>query len=220
MPRSKTFNMDCMELMRCMPDKNFDLAIVDPPYGLQQAGACGKCGAGKLKNRAFHYGTFEHWDTPPNEEYFKELFRVSKNQIVWGGNYFSLPPCRCFIAWDKVQPWENFSQVEFAWTSFKVPAKLFRYDNRISGKIHPTQKPIALYAWLLDTFAKEGDKILDTHLGSGSSRIAAFAKGLDFIGCEINKKYYDLQEERFARECLNIINENGKQITQQSLFTL
>ena len=133
-------------------------------------------------------------------EYFKELFRVSKNQIICGGNYFNLPPCRCFVVWDKRQPWKNFSACEYLWTSFKAPAKLFSHLF-IQKRIHPTQKPVALYEYLIKTFAKQGDKILDTHLGSGSSRIAAYNLGFDFVGCEINKEFYDKQQERFINEC-------------------
>ena len=144
---------------------------------------------------------------------------MSKNQIIWGGNYFDLPPTRCFVCWDKVQPWENFSQVEFAWTSFDYPAKLFRFDNRTGDKIHPTQKPVELYAYLLKTFAKKGDRILDTHLGSGSSRIATYKLGFDFYGCEIDKDYLDSMEERFKRESLGEFKtKSGKIIKQLNLF--
>lgn len=188
------YNIDCMEGMRAAPSKCWDLAVVDPPYGLQKDSSNGR---GKLKNRAFNQGNIVRWDSAPTDEYFAELFRVSTNQIIFGGNYFRLPPCRGFIVWDKLQPWENFSRCEYAWTSFNVPSKLFAYDNRTGGKIHPTQKPIALYQWILSRFAKTGDRILDTHLGSGSSRIAAYEAGLDFTGYEIDKSYFDMQEERF-----------------------
>jgi len=191
------YNMDCMDYMRTLPDKAFDLAIVDPPYGLKQAGGQ-TVGKGKLKNRIFTNGKIDRWDVPPTEEYFSELFRVSKNQIIWGGNYFKLPPTRCVICWDKVQPWWNFSQWEMAWTSFPYPAKLFKFDNRTKDKIHPTQKPVALYKWLLEKFAGGGEKILDTHVGSGSSRIACEEMGFDFVGCEIDKDYFDAEEKRFA----------------------
>ena len=151
--------------MRSLPDKCFQLAIADPPYGIRDAG--GQTGGmGKLKNRIFTNGKIDRWDKAPSEEFFAELERVSVNRIIWGGNYFPLPPSRCFICWDKVQPWENFSQVEFAWTSFDGPAKLYRYDNRTGDKIHPVQKPIDLYAYLLQWFAKEGDRIFDPMMGS------------------------------------------------------
>lgn len=178
-------------------------------------------GSGKLKGRVMNQSSvkFENWDVAPSQEYFDELFRVSKNQIIWGGNYFPLPPTRCIICWDKVQPWENFSQIEIAWTSFDYPAKLFRWDNR-SGpkKIHATQKAVELYAWIFKTFAKPGDKILDTHLGSQSSRIAAYWAGLDFWGCEIDKDYFDAGCERFERECKGIQKINGHTIEELSLF--
>ena len=190
---SDVTNEDCMEGMGRYPDKYFDLAIVDPPYGLDKSSLNG---SGKLKNRVLNKINTD-WDIAPNEYYFKELFRVSKNQIIWGGNYFVLPPSRCIICWDKVQPWENFSQIELAWTSFDSPAQIYKYDNRTGNKIHPTQKPIALYKWLLSKYAKQGDKILDTHLGSGSSRIAAYEMGFDFTGFELDKDYYEAQEKRY-----------------------
>ena len=189
------YNMDCMEYMRTLPDKAFDLAVVDPPYGLSKDSSNG---SGKLANRIFNSGNISSWDMRPTKEYFHELMRISENQIIWGGNYFQLPPCRCFLVWDKKQPFPNFSRCEYAWTSFNKPAKIFEFDNRYSGKIHPTQKPIALYQWIFANYAKPGDKILDTHLGSGSSRIAAYELGLDFVGCEIDKEYFDKQEERYA----------------------
>jgi site-specific DNA-methyltransferase (adenine-specific) len=202
-------NEDCMEMMKRYPDKFFELAIVDPPYGIgfgkynrTNIDAAGKRHkANKYKNG--------NWDgTTPNTEYFKELMRVSKNQIIWGGNYFDLPPTRGFIFWYKNQPVPNFADGEFAWTSFDKVAKCFdyRYYGNLEGstsasdKIHPTQKPVALYKWLIANYAKEGDKILDTHLGSGSSRIAAYIMGFDFYGCEINKDYLGAQEKRFKEQ--------------------
>jgi len=195
---SNVFNIDCMEYMRTLPDKAFQLAIVDPPYGLERKSTQG---AGKLKKRVLNASDIsKRWDIAPTKEYFDELRRVSENQIIWGGNYFDLPPCRCFVCWDKCQPWPNFSQAEFAWTSFDKPAKMFRFDNRCK-KIHPTQKPIELYAFLLRTFAQEGDRILDTHMGSQSSRIAAYKLGFDYVGCEIDKEYFDQGCEWFRKEC-------------------
>ena len=146
------------------------------------------------------------WDFyPPSEDYFRELERVSKNRIIWGGNYFQLPPTRGILCWDKMQPWENFSQFELAWTSFDF-------------KIHPTQKPIALYHWVLKKFAKQGDKILDTHLGSGSSRIAAYKMGFDFYATEIDKDYFQAQEKRFKKECLGEIVTIKGVLVQKTLF--
>ena len=210
-PISKVLNTDCLIYMRTMPDKFFDLAIVDPPYQLKKSSVRG---SGKLKNRTMNTSDMS-WDVAPTKWYFEELFRVSKNQIIWGGNYFDLPPCRCFVAWDKMQPWQNFSQVEFAWTSFDKPAKLFRYSNRRWKKWHPTGKPIELYDYLLKTFAKQGDIILDTHLGGGTSRIAAYKAGFDFYGCEINKEFYDLAQEHFNIECQTLSFTNDVAQTQQ-----
>jgi site-specific DNA-methyltransferase (adenine-specific) len=212
---NKTYNIDCLEYMRSLDDKVFDLAIVDPPYGLPKSSTHGR---GKLKDRILNADSIHEWDIVPRKEYFDQLFRVSKNQIIWGGNYFDLPPTRCVVCWDKMQPWENFSQIELAWTSFDKPASLFRFDNRTKDKIHPTQKPVELYAWLMRKFASEGDRILDTHLGSGSSRIASYKLGFDFVGCEINQRYYEAQEERFRKECLGQITTSKGTYTQQSLF--
>lgn len=194
------YNMDCMEAMREMPDKAFDLAVVDPPYGI-----------GKKLLRGGHTGvvTFHEmyakneWDeNRPSKEYSSELFRVSKNQIIWGANYFldCLYPSRGIIAWDKnIGKPLNFSHWEMAWTSFDCIARKVTESSNTGDRIHPTQKPVNLYRWLYKTYAKPGDKILDTHLGSGSSRIAAYDAGLDFVGYEIDKEYFDKQEERFAR---------------------
>ncbi|MGP1459865.1 MAG: site-specific DNA-methyltransferase, partial [Treponema sp.] len=159
MMKSEAYNMDCMEYMKECRDKQFDLAIVDPPYGIEEiTGKEVNHGRGKLKHRAFNRGEkkFNNWDKKPSKEYFAELFRVSKNQVIFGGNYFDLPPVRGFIVWDKCQPFPNFSACEFAWTSFNIPAKIFKFDNRIAGKIHPTQKPVELYEWILLNFAGGG----------------------------------------------------------------
>lgn len=207
--------MDCMEYMKSISDKFFDLAIVDPPYGLDKKSTHGR---GKLKNRCLNSGNIQRWDTRPSKEYFEELFRVSKNQIIWGGNYFNLPPTRCIICWDKMQPWPNFSQIEIAWTSFNSPAKIFKYDNRTDDKIHPTQKPISLYAWILKNYAKSGNKIFDSHLGSGSNHIAAYKLGFDFYATEIDKDYFEAQEDRFRRECYGEIKKEKGTLIQTSLF--
>jgi len=180
------YNADNLEIMRGMKDNEFDLAIVDPPYGIGISG-----------NPVRQQHTRKSWDDAiPDKEYFDQLFRVSKNQIVWGGNYFGLPPTQGFIIWNKVQP-ENFSlaMCEYAWTSMNTPAKI--YKKRIvgadkDGRIHPTQKPVALYDWLIKNYAKQGDKILDTHLGSGSIAIAIEKAnrinnmGLQFTGIELD----------------------------------
>jgi site-specific DNA-methyltransferase (adenine-specific) len=219
-------NMDNMELMAKYEDNHFDLAIVDPPYGLQgglqdisskyrekadRRVSNGKydrlSGGGKLKNRILNKDKCV-WDSfQPTPEYFDLLARVSSNRVIFGGNYFKLPPTRGIICWDKYQPWENFSQFELAWTSFDSPARIFRKDNKAKGKIHPTQKPVQLYEWILKNYAKEGDKILDTHLGSGSIAIACHNYGFDLVGCEIDKEYYDAMMNRY-----------NNHIAQQSLF--
>lgn len=216
------YNADCMEIMKSIPDHFYDIAIVDPPYGINapkmSMGRIGdrdstahrlrkgrlNSGAGKLKNRALNTLSCE-WDSEkPDQEYFDELFRVSKNQIIWGGNYFSLPPTRGIVCWDKCQPWENFSQVELAWTSFDCPAKIVRISNTGGAnhekKIHPTQKPIALYEWLLARFAKEGDRIIDTHGGSMSSMIACYKGGYEATCIELDKDYYKAARARLELE--------------------
>ena len=194
------YNMDCMQGMKEFPDKFFELAIVDPPYGLLDAGMQTGGIQGIFKHRIFRNGAIKDWDFAPPPEYFEELFRVSKNQIIWGGNYFSLPPCRCFVVWDKLQPFETFSRCEFAWTSFKSPAKLFQFDNRYAGKIHPTQKPVELYEWLIAKYAKDGDKILDTHAGSGSCLIACRNTNHKYVGFEINPDFYAKAKARVDAE--------------------
>ena len=189
---SETYNMDCMEYMRQFPDKHFELAVVDPEFGIGIAKSARLVTDKGLKAKK--------WDDKPIDAlYFKELFRVSKNQIIWGGNYYALPPTKHCIIWDKKQP-ESFSfgMFDFAWTSFSGSNKIFRRSIQLeTNKIHPTQKPVALYKWLLSNYAKPGDKILDTHLGSGSSRIAAYDMGFDFYATELDKDYFDAQEKRF-----------------------
>ena len=180
------YNMDCMEGMKQIPDKYFELAIVDPPYGQFNNDKRGHQGGGHAKK--YQYGK---WDIAPNQEYFEELFRVSKNQIIWGGNYFELPPTRCFLIWRKFIP-EDFSMAmcEYAWTSFNSNAKWIQLSPQDTERIHPTQKPIKLYKWLLTNYAKQGDKILDTHVGSASSLIACEDLGFEYLGFELDEDYY------------------------------
>lgn len=245
---SFAYNMDCLEAMRKIPDKYFDLAVVDPPYGggsqivhveretgfaaepltSRAAGVPGSAvgltttisaartgGKWAMKYQVQQGGVFSqdirHWDIAPPPEYFDELARVSKAQIIWGGNYFDLPPTRCFLVWRKTNiPLEGFSMapVEYAWTSFNDNAGMYECfssgGNGRETRFHPTQKPVALYTWIFRRYAKPGYKILDTHLGSGSSRIAAYDMGLDFVGFEIDKTYFDLQEQRFAEHTSQI----------------
>jgi len=188
-----------MELMSRYEDNHFDLAIVDPPYGIERF----KKGFGdtrfKMDKRTDKNGI--EWDTKPIQEYWIELFRVSKNQIVWGANNFVMPPSEYFCIWNKKQTVDNFATAEYAWVSMglKKPAKMFDYGihkHNHTTKIHPTQKPIALYEWLLMNYAKEGDKILDTHLGSGSIAIACHNLGFDLTACELDKEYYDASIKR------------------------
>jgi len=192
-------NIDCMIGMKEYEDKHFDLAIVDPPYGLPKDSTRGR---GKLKNRIINRDSIQAWDVAPDEKYFNELFRVSKEQIIWGGNYFKLEPTRCWLIWDKEQPWENFSAFEMAWTSFDSPSAIYRQrtvETDPDGKIHPTQKTIKLYKWLLTKYAKPNDKILDTHVGSASSLIACEDLGFEYVGFELDKDYYDSAQKRLEQ---------------------
>ena len=199
---SEVYNIDCMEGMAKYPDKYFDLAIVDPPYGLDLAnmnmGSGKSKKSSKIKNRKW---VAKDWDAKtPNEDYFTNLFRLSKNVIIWGGNYFNLGSCKHYIIWDKqMTVGTSFADCEMAWTTFEKAPKIFRYSAFLDkkNKFHPTQKPVKLYKWLLTNYAKQGDKILDTHLGSGSSRIAAHDMEFDFVGFELDKDYYESQEKRF-----------------------
>lgn len=192
-PYSEVYLMDCVAGLRHYPDNYFDLAIVDPPYGIGIA----------------------KWDTKPTDKYWVELFRVSKNQIVWGANYFHLPHSEAWICWHKTAGFQRRalngqSDFELAWTSFDRKARLipYTYSGNIKGltkkttdynykPIHPTQKPIELYELILEEFAQDGNLILDTHLGSGSSRIAADKAGLNFVGFEIDDEYFNAANKRF-----------------------
>ena len=181
-------NEDNMELMARYEDNYFDLAIVDPPYGI-----------GISKNPVRQLHEKKQWDNDiPTKEYFDELFRVSKNQIIWGGNYFDLPPTQGFFIWDKKQPHDfSLAMCEYAWSSIQKPAKMWTLSVlKETNKIHPTQKPVQLYEWLLMNNAKKGDKILDTHLGGGSIAIACHKLGFDLVACEIDKEYFDEANKR------------------------
>ena len=198
-------NIDCMDYMAKVPDKAFDLAIVDPPYGIGIA----------------------KWDTKPDQKYFDELFRVSKNQLIWGANYFNLPHSEAWICWHKTAGFQRRalngqSDFELAWTSFDRKARLipYTYSGNIRGltknrtdynytPIHPTQKPVELYELVLEDYATEGNNILDTHLGSGSSAIAAYKMNFTFVGCEIDNSYYAAAVKRYSNETM-----------QQSLFKI
>ena len=177
-----------MEAMAGLENNQFDLAIVDPPYGI-----------GISSNPVRQQHKKKQWDNSiPSKKYFKELFRISKNQIIWGGNYFDLPPTQGFFIWDKKQPHDfSLAMCEYAWSSIQKPAKMWSLSVlKEKGKIHPTQKPVELYEWLLINNAKEGDKILDTHLGSGSIAIACHNLGYDLEGYELDKDYYIAAKKR------------------------
>jgi site-specific DNA-methyltransferase (adenine-specific) len=195
--RCTLYNADCMEVMAGLADKSYDLAICDPPYGIGEDG--GKC---RTRGSKRTNGEAKGWDKePPPQEYFDELRRVSKNQIIWGGNYFAdkLPPSRCWIYWQKDMG-GDFADGELAWTSFDRVLKQWRNRSETFGRIHPTQKPVKLYSWLLANYAQPGGRILDTHLGSGSSAIAALERGFEMLACEIDAEYFASAVERIERE--------------------
>ena len=200
-------HIDCMDFMRNIPDNYYELAIVDPPYGIgMDGGNVGYKGSNNFKKKS--------WDNEiPNKEYFNELFRVSKNQIIWGGNYFGLHATRCFLVWDKGEGFYNrtYAECELAWTSFDSNTCKIKHDplakGDYKGKIHPTQKPVALYKWILDKYAKPNDKILDTHGGSMSIAIACHDYGFDLDLCELDKEYFDKGVQRVKNH-----------VAQQKLF--
>ena len=204
---SETFNRDCVEAMKEYPDNYFDLAVVDPPYGIDINNQSQGKGGGVARKIDY---IKKDWDkTAPEIIYFNELRRVSKNQIIWGANHFisKLPyDSSCWIVWDKDNGETDFADCELAWTSFKTAVRRFKWTwagmrqhnmKNKEDRIHPTQKPIALYEWIFNNYAKPNDKILDTHLGSQSSRIAAYKAGLDFTGFELDKEYFEQGNKRF-----------------------
>ena len=229
------YNMDCMVGLKEFPDKFFDLAIVDPPYGDKVGGHGYKSNCmsgGVAKYHTYHTSV---WGMDrPDGSYFQELFRVSKNQIVWGGNYFAdlLPTSQCWIVWDKKKPeGVHYADAELAWTSFDRATKIFRFAwngmiqedmKHKEKKIHPTQKPVKLYEWIIDNFSCEGETILDTHVGSASSLIACSNKNHKYLGFEIDPEYYALARKRLDSETsqysiFNFINggvENERSIIQ------
>lgn len=214
---SIVYNQDCMDGMKQYPDKYFDLACVDPPYGiLSDAG-----------DRLDKYGTgHKQWDsTIPNDSYFVELIRISKHQIIWGGNYFPYlwsAPCKGFVFWYKRQPITNWAAGEMAWTSYDKPARCFDYIcyggvNQDPHRFHPTQKPVALYSWIYHNYLPQGGKVLDTHLGSGSNRIAAHKAGnIDFVGYELDLDYYLAQEKRFQNYKSQLTIFDGDEFREDS----
>jgi site-specific DNA-methyltransferase (adenine-specific) len=211
MPNVELLNVDCMEYMRTLPDKAFDLAIVDPPYGINRGETFG--------GKNWKEYDKKDWDSdPPSGEYFKELERVSLNRVIWGANYFPvhLDASMGWIFWDKGQDL-TMSDGELAFTSFQRALRRVKinrcHNGELGGLLHPTQKPVKLYRWILHNYAKEGDKILDTHLGSGSSAIAAHQMGFDFVGTEIDPEYHAAAVKRFYEQTKQIsLFPNGKQV--------
>lgn len=219
-------NCDCMEYMAGLSDKVFDLAIIDPPYGI---------GAGDVKRGGQQHGNAlapskayekKEWDSmPPPQEYFDELFRVSKNQIIWGGNYYSLPVSSAWVFWDKVTGNNGYADGELAWTSFGSALRMFRYEwhgmlqgnmKNKESRIHPTQKPVALYKWLLSRYAKPGDRILDTHGGSGSICIACHDLGYDLTWMEFDKDYYEAACKRYKDHAAQTVLFDPQEITKKA----
>jgi len=197
---NKITNIDCLEGMRELPDKCVDLVLTDPPYGIA------RFSDRVAGNRIDAINKINTWDKKPEQEYFDEIFRISKYQIIWGANNFTLPPTEYFIVWDKKQTVDNFASAELAWTNIKMPAKVFRYSMRKEmqvrksmskdGKLHPTQKPLRLGEWIIDRYAKEGWIICDPYAGSGTFLVAAQNKGYNFIGFEKDVVYCKIAQER------------------------
>ena len=213
--------------MKQFPDKHFELAVVDPPYGIGEDGSKNHTRGKKAKSKDYKGFIGKDFE-PPSIEYFTELLRVSKNQIVWGANHFItriLIDSSCWLIWDKENGETDFADCELAWSSFKTAARKFKYKwqgmlqqdmKNKELRIHPTQKPVALYKWILSNYAKQGDKILDTHLGSQSSRIAAYEMGFDFYGCELDPEYFEQGNKRFEAWR----KMNGQQLFDFNDFTL
>ena len=202
---SVALNIDCMEYMANLPDKHFDLAVVDPPYGIKASKMTLGKGGGVAKSKNYKK---KDWDnSAPNNQYFNELIRVSKSQIIWGANHFLGWTGSGWIVWDKENGESDYADCELTWTSYDKPIRMFkfRWAGMLQGnmknkelRIHPTQKPIALYQWIYKNYLPEGGKVIDTHLGSGSNRIAADKAGnIDFVGCELDKDYFEAQEKRW-----------------------
>lgn len=224
MPISEVYNCDCVEFMRTLPDKKFDLVIADPPYGIFRDGQKQTISKNPKHNRK--YFEAKGWDkSSPEQIFFDELRRISKNQVVWGANHFISKiaiDSPCWLVWDKGQKGLTMADCELAWTSINKPARIF-LQNRVAllqeGTIHPTQKPIALYHWILSNYGGGCKTIFDPMMGSQSSRIAAYKAGFDYYGCELDKEYFEKGNERFERECHGIIQtKDGRTIQQLSLF--
>ena len=228
--RSEVYNVDCVTFMRTLPDKYFDLACADPPYSyagneeFAKRKRFNKGRFGRYRNVDGQFIDIDEWDKTPEDAFFEELFRVSRNQIIWGANYFDgMPATRCFLIWKKQIP-ENFSMAmcEYAWTSFDDNAKVVEFKQQSTNedvRFHPCQKPVELYAWILRNYAKDGDLIFDPMMGSQSSRIAAYKMGFDYVGCEMEPIYFNKGNERFDKICNGVIKQNdGTKVEQLSLF--
>lgn len=199
----KIKNCDNIEFMKSFGNNHFDLAIVDPPYGINAGFGTNESMRAKIKNGSVKGGD---WDSDvPNDEYFSELFRVSKNQIIWGGNYFSLPPSKCWLIWDKGESIYNkcFSEFKMAWTNFNKPPRIFKLFPNQLDRVHPTQKPIKLYEWILEKFANSGDGILDTNLGSGTIAIACTNFKFNLTACEKDTDYFNSSIDFIERSTKN-----------------
>lgn len=229
MPISDVRNMDCKDFMKEFPDKFFDLAIIDTPYGIGEDGSNNH--SRSLLATSKNYKPYSGNDlSAPDQSYWNELFRVSKNQIIWGANHFisKIPfDSACWIVWDKINGATDFADCELAWSSFKSAVRKFsfRWQGMLQGnmknkqeRIHPNEKPYQLYYWLINNYATKGDKILDTHLGSGSHRIASYKLGFDFYGTEIDKDYFDAQEKRFKESISQPLFDSIKDSKQLPLL--
>lgn len=219
---------DCIEFMRSLPDNYFSLAVCDPPYG--DAGQGFDCKGGRFGQRFDRYKHRDggcireiEWDTAPPPEFFEEVFRISRNQVVWGANHFTMPPTKCFLIWRKtnITDAHSFGMCEYAWTSFTLTPKVFEavsLRDRDDLNFHPTAKPIALYSWIYGLFCKEGDTIFDPMMGSQSSRIAAHFAGLDYWGCELDGEYFDKGCERYDMHCHGVRRIGEATIIEKTLF--
>jgi site-specific DNA-methyltransferase (adenine-specific) len=209
---------DCMIGMKQYPDKYFCLAVCDPPYGFGV-----NMNMGRRKGKAKKH-IDKGWDScSPSDEYFEELFRVSKQQIIWGGNYFGLPPNKCFIIWDKGETMYNrdFAEAEYAWCSHDESSRIFKHSPNQLDRIHPTQKMVALYDWIFANYLPNGGKVIDTHIGSGSSRISAYKRGnIDFTGYELDADYWQAQEDRFREFVMKVAPADLEPITKQGQIKL
>jgi site-specific DNA-methyltransferase (adenine-specific) len=202
-PLNTAYEGDCLDFMKELPDKCIDLVLTDPPYGIG-----GKFKGGESGKMNFNSIVAKWWDIKPDKEIFNEMFRISKHQIIWGGNYFSLPPSRCFIVWDKLLS-EDFSlsMGEYAWTSFDKIAKLYKQSTEKIDRIHPTQKPLKLFKWCLEKYAPENAIVFDPFLGSFTTAVACHSHGLNWIGCEKDADYFNAGMERYETECLQNLLE-------------